>query len=165
MTGRKPYPIAQIRANTDKLRYTQAQLDSRSNEPKIKSNSLRCPARLTDDVKKEWRRIVKLYSEFDGDYICDLDVDALEVYCDALVTYRKAMKKVHDTSEVIAQDGRPKKNPWMTIANEASIVIKKYGEVLLLDPVGRARAAINKSSDKKPVSKFDRFIGGGSMSG
>lgn len=73
------------------------------------------------------------------------------------------MKKVHETSEIIAQDGRPKKNPWVTIANEASITVKKYGEVLLLDPVGRARAAIKSINDKKPVSKFDKF-GYGRMS-
>lgn len=160
MTGRKPYPFAVIQKNNDKLRYTQAQLESRSNEPKIKSNSLHCPVHLSDEAKKEWRRIVKLYAELSGDFICDLDVNTLEVYCEALITYRKAMNKVHETSEIYSDKtdgGKYKINPWLRVANAASITIKKYGEVLLLDPVGRARAAISNKKDEKPVSKFDKF--------
>ncbi|MFA6308618.1 MAG: phage terminase small subunit P27 family [Clostridia bacterium] len=164
MKGRKPYPFEQIKANNDKIRKTQAQLELRSREPRIKSNELSCPEHLCDEVKKEWQRIVSLYQELNGDFICDLDINAIEIYCEALLTYRKAMKKVRETSEVIAQDGRPKKNPWMTIANEASITIKRYGEALLLEPVGRARSVIANKDDKKPVNKFDKF-GGGGMSG
>jgi P27 family predicted phage terminase small subunit len=162
MRGRKPYPLQIIDATNDKNRYTKEVLASRAkNEPKIKSNFMRCPTHLSDDAKKEWRRIVKLYGEFEQPLLSDLDVNALEVYCEAVVTYRKAMLKVHETAEVYtssADRNRPKKNPWMTIANEAAATIKKYGEVLLLDPVSRARAGMAKKENEENLSPMEAFM-------
>ena len=83
----------------------------------------------------------------------------MEIYCEALVTYRKAMLNVRKTTEVYIdkQDqSKPKRNPWLTVANEAAMQIKKYGEILLLDPVSRARVGMAKSNDETedPMSAF-----------
>jgi P27 family predicted phage terminase small subunit len=148
MKGRKPYPFQVMESTNDKNHLTKAQLDGRrNNEPQINSSLLRCPGYMSDDAKKEWRRIVRLYRGLDQPIISDLDVNALEVYCEAVATYRKAMQKVRETSEVYVSkgDNKPRKNPWLIVANEASQQIKKYGEVLLLDPVSRARVGLSKA--------------------
>jgi len=146
MKGRKPYPFQVMQATNDKNRLTKKALEDRErNEPRIKSARLTCPAHMSDDAKKEWRRIVKLYRELEKPIITDLDTNALEIYCESLVTYRKAMQKIRETSEVYvskADANRPKKNPWLTVANDAAGQIKKYGESLLLDPVSRARIGL-----------------------
>lgn len=151
MAGRKAYPIVLMESSNDKNRLTKTELERRKrNEPTISSSRLKCPTHLSDDAKKEWRRIVKLYKELNRPIITDLDMNALEIYCEALVTYRKAMEKVRETSEVYISksDGnRPKKNPWLTVANDAAIQLKRYGEILLLDPVSRARVGLAKDPE------------------
>lgn len=164
MTGRKPYPIATLVSDNKNRRITQAELKKRMEEPSIGSNELTKPDSLSEEAGVEWDRISALYKELNNNYICNLDANALEIYCEALVTYRRAIKMVRKSSEVLKLDGTLKKNPWQTVANEASTIIKKYGENLLLDPVGRARAAIGNKKDDKPVNKFDRF-GSGAKSG
>lgn len=161
MKGRKPYPFVVMESTNDKNRLTKEQLAARGkNEPKINSVNLRCPPHLSEDAKKEWRRIVRLYKEFDKPILSDLDINALEIYCEAVVTYRKAMLKVRETSEVYvnkSDQNRPKKNPWLTVANEAATQVKKYGEILLLDPVSRARAGMAKT-DKETESPMAAFL-------
>jgi len=162
MAGRKAYPYVVMKATNDKNRLTKEELERRKeNEPTIKSNALRCPSHLSDGAKKEWRRIVKLYGEFEKPLLSDLDVNALEIYCEALVTYRRAMQNVRKTTEVYIdkQDqSKPKKNPWLSVANEAAMQIKKYGEILLLDPVSRARVGMAKGNDEAddPMAAFIR---------
>jgi len=150
MKGRKPYPYQVMNASNDKNHLKKEKLDNRaSNEPSIESSILRCPAHMSIGAKKEWRRIVKLYKELSEPIMSDLDVTALEIYCEAVVTYRKAMAKVRETSEVYTSKtdpNKPRKNPWLTVANEATNQIKKYGEILLLDPVSRARVGLAKAN-------------------
>lgn len=151
MAGRKPYPYEVMKATNDHNRLTKKTLEAREkNEPKIKSAKLRCPKHLSEDAKIEWKRIVKLYREFDAPILNDLDINALEVYCEALVTYRKAINMVRQTAEVakFKGDDKQRKNPWLTVANEAANQIKKYGEILLLDPVSRARVGLAKSKQE-----------------
>lgn len=161
MKGRKPYPFTVMESTNDKNRLTKDELKSRKkNEPNIESAALRCPSHLSKGAKKEWRRIVKLYRELDKPIMSDLDVNALEIYCEAVITYRKAMAKVRETAEVYvskSDQNKPKKNPWFTVANEAAAQIKKYGEILLLDPVSRARVGLSKSKqEESPMAEYLR---------
>ena len=155
MKGRKPYPFEVISATNDKDRFTKKELESRkANQPTIDSVNLKCPDHISHEAKKEWKRITKLYKELSVPIVTDLDVNALEIYCESLATYRKAMQKIRETSEVYVSksDGRPKKNPWLVVANEAAMQMKKYGEALLLDPVSRARASLpNKDKQEDPL--------------
>lgn len=161
MKGRKPYPFTVMETTNDKNRLTKDQLKGRKeNEPKVSSAALRCPGHMSNEAKKEWKRIVKLYRELDQPIMSDLDVNALEIYCEAVATYRKAMAKVRETAEVYvskSDQNKPKKNPWLTVANEAATQVKKYGEILLLDPVSRARVGLEKSKPKKsPMADYLR---------
>jgi P27 family predicted phage terminase small subunit len=148
MTGRKPIPLKVVSDNK-RVHRSKDELEARKErEPKISSSVLRCPAHLSDASKKEWRRIVRLYRQLSEQLMTDLDTNALEIYCVALETYRKAMAKVRETSEVYASKtdpNKPRKNPWLTVANDAATQIKKYGEILLLDPVSRARVGLAKA--------------------
>lgn len=143
MQGRKPHPFQLIDGNN---KLSKAEIAARrNNQPNIQSANLRCPATLCDEAKKEWKRIVKLYKELDKDLINDLDLTTLAVYCENVATYQKAMEEVRKTTEVYMTSQGPKINPWLTVANNASVQIKKFGEVLLLDPVSRARAGLAKT--------------------
>ncbi len=152
MGGRKPHPYSMMAENNDQNHLTKRDLRERKkNEPTIESRFLKCPAHLSPEAKKEWRRIVKLYDELNVPILTDLDTNALEVYCESFTTYKKAIARVRETSEVYvnkSDQNKPKKNPWLTVANEAALQMKKYGDVLLLDPVSRARAGMVKKNPK-----------------
>lgn len=157
MKGRKPYPFEVMNENNKKNRISKDKLDGRGkNQPKIESVTLECPEHISPEAQIEWQRITKLYKELDQPIMSDLDVNALEIYCEALVTYRKSMAKVRESSEVFKSDNGPKVNPWLRVANDAATQIKKYGEILLLDPVSRARVGLAKAKqeEENPFAKF-----------
>ena len=153
MSGRKPHPAALMELKNGQERLTQDALQKRlENEPVPKSFKLRPPAWLCDEAKKEWRRIVKLFSEMDIPILSDLDVNALAMYCDAVVTYKKAIEKVREQTEVYVTKDNPSKpmiNPWLKVARDAAAQVKQLGDVLCLDPVSRARAGMGKKSTPK----------------
>ena len=118
MPGRNPYPYAMKNATNDTGHLTKAELEKRrKSEPTIKSSELKWPSHLSSEAKKEWRRIVKLYKELSVPVLCDLDSHVLEVYCNAVVDYRKATKKVQETAAVYIEKGsrKPRKNVWQVV--------------------------------------------------
>ena len=150
MRGHKPQPAQIINFKNDKMKIGKDKIKARAkHEPKINSAKLTCPQRLPLEAQREWRRIVKLYRELAEPIISDLDVNALEIYCESLVTFRKAMVKVRESSEVYKADQGPKMNPWLRVANDAALMMKKYGELLLLDPVSRARVGLAKAKHEE----------------
>lgn len=161
MRGRKAHPYQIVNANAKEQKTAKKKLEGRkNNEPKINSFELICPQHLTEEAKIEWDRIKTLYQELDQPIMSDLDVNALEIYCESIVTYRKAMQKVKESSEVYKSETGPKVNPWLRVANEASKQVKKYGELLLLDPVSRARIGLAKSK-KEELDPMEALLRGG----
>jgi P27 family predicted phage terminase small subunit len=151
-------------ATNDKQHLSKDTLAARENkEPKCKSSKLKCPARLSDDARKEWRRLVALYREIDPPIITDLDVNALEIYCEALVTYRKAMEIVKKSGEVIKGGDGVKTNPYWRIARDSADQCRQLSAVLLLDPVSRARVGLAKSKEDEldPMAELLKRRSGG----
>jgi P27 family predicted phage terminase small subunit len=135
---------------------SKAQLAKRvKSEPKTISESLECPKRMTKEAQEEWKTLVALFKELSESLLGDLDRNALEIYCEAMVGYRKAMDKVHETSEVYKFRDELRINPWLKVAGDASAVVKKYGEMLLLDPVSRARVG---SVKRGRIDSFGEFL-------
>jgi phage terminase small subunit len=69
------------------------------------------------------------------------------------------MGKVRESSEVYKAENGPKVNPWLRVANDAATQIKKYGEILLLDPVSRARVGLAKSKQEE-LDPMAALLGG-----
>ena len=163
--GRRPLPFEVIRGQNGRVRKTKAELDAReAAEPRLPVSDMKCPRTLSADARKEWHKITKLYLEMENQVITDLDLSALEVFCENLVIWRKAMRKLQESSEVysIKGDPQPRVNPWLLVADKAAANMRKYGEVLLLDPVSRARIGMAKSKeeDLDPMSVFLSKRGG-----
>jgi len=159
MAGRKPYPIALVKATNDKQHATKKELAERAkNEPRIDSAKLTCPKHLNEVSKKEWRRIVKLYKQLDTPIVTDLDKTALEVYCENFSIFRTAMQEIKDSALLYKdKSGEARRNPYVLIANQASDQMKKYGEILLLDPVSRARSSLAKNKKPEDMTPIEAF--------
>jgi P27 family predicted phage terminase small subunit len=140
---------------------TKSEMDARERaEPTPKSNDLVCPEHLNPLVAAEWGRLVGLYKEFETQVVADLDKDFLMIYCESVVMYTKAMKKLHGGSAVYKspKDGDFKINPWVKVAQDASNTMLKFGGFLLLNPIARAEAGLAKvkaSEDNlSPIARF-----------
>lgn len=163
MAGRRASPALVEVKRGDKNNRSKKQLQDRvDKEPKTISEGLECPKRMTVAGKEEWNTLVALYRELSESLLGDLDKNALEVYCEAMVRYRKAMDKVHETSEVYKFKDELRINPWLKVADDAAVMVKKYGEMLLLDPVSRARVGLARSKEKEltPLATFLKNKGG-----
>lgn len=151
MPGRNAYPIRLLEATNNRRHLTKQEIERRkSNEPTVKSNSLKCPTHLGDAEKKEWRRIVRLYQQVDGNILCDLDSNLLEQYVVEWVRWRKAQAEIQKSSEVVRDTSGGKKtmaNPWLEVERSASAVCIRVGSLLMLDVVSRAKIGSRKEEE------------------
>ena len=162
-TGRKPTPLKLV--DNAKARHTKETLDGRQNgEPEGCSDKLSPPKSLSNEARKEWRRIVKLYRQLDAKIINDLDVATLAAYCESTAIYRRAQEEYQNRPLVYMNaDGRPAENPYVTIMRREGQNIAKYAEQLCLSPVGRARmgvAAAKKEAESDPMAAYLNKYGG-----
>lgn len=114
------------------------------------SRTLKCPNYLTDLAKKEWRRTMRLYNQMDASILCDLDVAALVMYCEAWAIYRTAQDQWAKLQVVASTNPSAQALIDKTIdtMNKQTAVISKLAEQLCLTPVGRARMGMNPTQRK-----------------
>lgn len=160
MPGRRPYPLRVIETKKTK-HYTKAELNERrEREPVPGSSTLRCPGRLSVEEKKEWRRIVRLYHDIDGNLLSDLDSNLLEQYVVEWVRWKKAQDEIRKTSEVVRDLNNPRKlmaNPWLEVERAASTVCMRIGSLLMLDVVSRAKMGAKKDPvEEDEMEKYMR---------
>ena len=161
--GGPPRPMKTMKpTNSTVAKFPKKIVEKRERaEPKTTSASikkLRCPARLNTVAQAEWRRLVGLYSEFEDDFMGGLDLSTLMVYCEQYATYTLAMGKLAETTIVYKSSSKedPKINPWLKVANEAADKMLRYGQILLLDPISRARMGLArvKAEELDPMEVF-----------
>lgn len=159
MSGRKPMPFSLV--DNKKSKISNAELEKRENAPIVCSNAMRPPTHLSAEAKKEWKKIIKLYKELELPIINDLDKNSMEIYCNAIVMYRRALNAVERAGAVALhpKSGLPVINPWHNIMKIAAETCQKYSAVLLLDPISRARIGVanakaEKIDDEDPMMKL-----------
>ena len=143
MGKRGPAPKPQ---NLRILEGNPGRLPLNPDEPDPKGEA-RCPSWLSDDAKKQWKRIAPTLKN------CGLltraDENCLASYCDALAWYIKISEKL-DT--VLLEDQHGKRvHPLVTAQRNYAELMIKFGGRLGLSPSDRNGL---KVSGKKPKSKW-----------
>lgn len=138
--GPKPAPT--------QLRIVRGDRPDRINtkEPKAPKSVPRCPAWLSADAKKIWRRTVKqlesmqILSEADQDVIC--------AYVNAVVLYERATKIVDEVGVLVEgrRDGMVK-NPAVQVQRDQAQLIRQLGSELGLTPSSRSRLVIEEAAE------------------
>lgn len=148
MAGRKPIPFQLI--DDSKLRISKEKKELRKKIPNVSSNNISCPKHLCLEARKEWKRIVKLYKEMDMPLINNLDKNSLEIYCNTLILYHRASEEVLNDGIMYVNptNGKMIQNPYLAVQKQATDILKKYGEMLLLDPLSRSRIGIANAKAK-----------------
>jgi len=145
--GRYPLPASLI--DPAKHHKSKAEIEKRRHvEDSLRGNKalLWCPTHLTDEAKKEWRRIMKLYKSLDVNILSDLDQTALIMYVEAVAIYKKAHETWAKYQQGVA--GNPESQRYLDKAfntmERQTKIINQLAEQLCLTPVGRARMGMNQ---------------------
>lgn len=152
LSGRKPIPGELI--DPKKSKQSKDEIDKRRLiENSLKTTSkLSCPGHLSDDAKKEWRRIMRLYKQMESSILCDLDQTALSMYCEAVAIYKKAQTTWCKVQQVLGANAKSQDviDKCLDVMNRQIKVVSSLAEQLCLTPVGRARMGLMKSNIDAP---------------
>lgn len=153
-SGRKPSFEAPPHASNEEK---EAREESR--KALMTTSRLACPNYLTDLAKKEWRRILKLYKSMDADILCDLDVAALVMYCEAWSVYKTAQDQWSKLTTVASTNPAAQAliDKTLDVMNKQTSVMSKLAEQLCLTPVGRARMGMNPTRQKAGDKLLELF--------
>lgn len=160
LSGRKPTPATLI----DPIEHKKSKEDLNARieiEESLKASSkLSCPKYLSDQAKKEWRRVVRLYRSLESDLLCDLDISALAIYCEAWAIYRKAQETWAKYTQVVAANPEAQRvlDKCFLIMEKQSRIINNISEQLCLTPVGRARMGMMASKKDSQISEVEKMF-------
>lgn len=154
--GRKPIPASMT--DNKKQKKSNKKLQSRKDyEKSLKTTSaLRVPKHLSEEAKKEWRRLMKLYRRMDADILSDLDKNALSIYCEAYAIWKRAHDVWVKHQQVVStnEDAQKIIDKTFKTMEKQSDIMRKFSEQLCLTPVGRARMGINQKKEKSTLEKM-----------
>ena len=148
MAGRPPKPAAVKRAegNPGKRKIPK--------EPALNGAKPRCPGFISDDAKKEWRRVVN--DLYDSGLLVKADSTVLALYCEAYSEFIRSIEAIEKDGRItISPNGYPQKSAWVTIRDKAFDHMIKCLTEMGMTPVSRARVAAREASALDP---FDEWI-------
>lgn len=121
---------------------------------------LKCPKELSPAAKKEWKRIIKLYQKLESRILCDLDITALAMYCEAVAVYQKAQETWTKYGFVVSSNSQAQNmmDKCLKIMNEQTRIISSLSEQLCLTPVGRARMGLMKQKEDTEDEELDELL-------
>ena len=148
MKGRKPTPSAVL-----ELRGSRA-LERRGAEPKPPRTMPTCPTFLSGAAKEEWRRLAPKLHKMG--LLTGLDRGALAIICQAWGAYTEATELVaRDGAVIETATGRRVKHPAVSIINQATQTMLRFGAGFGLTPGDRARLSIPGDNG---ADDFERFL-------
>lgn len=103
----------------------------------------RAPHWLSEEAKREWRRVARQLHAIG--LLTTLDGDALAMYCETLATWKRAEGQVRAKGEVVkTTNGNIIQNPYLAIANRAKrdalVLMREFG----MTPSARTRISVEK---------------------
>jgi P27 family predicted phage terminase small subunit len=127
----------------------------RANEPKPrKANTTPpVPSHLSDDAKKEWRRVAKeLYGL---GLLTSIDRTALAAYCETFVTWCDALAKCREMGMIVkTTNGNAIQNPYLSVASQAEKRMRGWLSEFGMTPSSRTRISVDAQEDADPYEAF-----------
>lgn len=119
----------------------------------------KCPKWLSDDAKKEWRRVAKVL--FECGLLTEADQTALAAYCESYALWKQAQELIKTegiTYEYTNKSGATNivKHPAVEISLKSMLVIKQFCSEFGLTPSSRGR--INLPAKQDEEDPFEEFL-------
>lgn len=151
MKGRKPVPAHLL--TPEGHHKSEEEIKARREvEDSLKTKAtLRCPSYLSSDAKSEWRRLMALYKTLKVNILCDLDVQLIVMYCEAVAIYKKAQETWVTYQRLVTSNEKYQDtiDRCLSIMNKQSTIVRGISEQLCLTPVGRARMGMGAVKKEK----------------
>ena len=107
-------------------------------EPQPKQGLPRCPAQLSEEAKREWKRISKELDRLG--LLTVLDRAALSAYCQAWGRWIEAEQRLRQHGVIVkSPNGFPVQSPYLAVANKAMAQMSKLLVEFGLSPSSRSR--------------------------
>jgi P27 family predicted phage terminase small subunit len=108
------------------------------NEPKPRTVLPRCPPHLSDEAKREWRRVSKMLYRLG--LLTELDTTALALYCQTYSRWVEAEKKLASFGMLIeTPNDLPMQSPYLSIANRCFDQLRAMLTEFGMTPSSRSR--------------------------
>ncbi|MDE1465643.1 phage terminase small subunit P27 family [Spartinivicinus poritis] len=148
MRGRKPLPTER-----KKLRGNPGKRPLNINEPDFDQVVDIDPPEWLEGIAKEcWEMLAPQLVA--AKVVKGTDLHNLEAFCENYALWRQATEEYKlEGLTVSTPNGGLKKNPAITVANEALSQVKAFGALLGLDPSSRSRIMVAKPETPKPEKK------------
>ena len=147
--GRKPIPtgLKLLHGNPGKRRLND-------HEPQPRVMLPRCPPHLSEEAKKEWRRISKLLYRLG--LLTELDTTALSLYCQTFSRWVEAERKLASFGMLIkTPSDLPVPSPYLGIANQCFNQLRAMLAEFGMTPSSRSRlAAFPPEEEEDPFQQW-----------
>lgn len=131
--GRRPLPT-----NIKALRGTQRPDRANKKEPKPKVAIPQCPPHLSDEAKKEWKRMTKDLAQLG--LLSKIDRAALALYCQAWGRWIEAEEALRKHGVMVkSPNGYPMQSPYLAVANKAMEQMRAMLTEFGMSPSSRTR--------------------------
>ena len=134
--------------------------DGNRNEPEIDpvkdQTALERPLWLDDDARAAWEYYLPILIEMG--VITQADRALFTAYCVAVSTLKAAQKEIDENGLIVQGATGPKKNPAITIGDEAMRMIRLLGADLGLTPASRPGLHANPPPDNSPHAEAARRL-------
>lgn len=148
MAGRKPIPN-----NLHILRGLPGKRPVNGDEPKFEKTTPVCPAHLSDEGKREWRRITKQLAS--ADLLTIVDRAALAAYCQAWGRWVEAEESIKKHGVLVkSPQGFPMQSPYLCIANKAMEQMQRMLVEFGMTPSSRSRIKVSSTSGSDPQEDY-----------
>ena len=120
---------------------------------------LDCPAKLSGYAKEKFNEVVPVLLK--AEILTALDVQNVIAFCSSYQDFMNANDLIESNGLVLedAINGKPYKNPAMTIKSEALKNMNMFGSNLGLDPVSRYKGyEVESETSKDNTNPFSEFL-------
>lgn len=108
------------------------------------------PKDMTDEAKKEWRRVMPVLVE--RRVLSQADIHAVERFCEATGDIRIARAAIdRDGAYVENRLGELKRHPAFATLREATAESRRWAAELGLSPASRSRAGAHEDDEDNPL--------------
>lgn len=150
MRGRRPKPTA-----LKKLAGNPGKRPLNDNEPEFTLiTDIEPPTWLSDKAIIMWETVMPELLR--NKVLTVADIHNVEVFCMAYNRWRQAEDDIKVNGVTITNENTTIKNPAVTVVNEATTQMMKFGALLGLDPSSRQRLS-GAAKDNTPSNPFGRI--------
>ena len=153
--GRKPKPTA-----LKVLEGNPGKRPLNDREPVPPKGTLKCPAWLLPEAKKEWKRLAPALEAMG--VLTMADLTAFAGYCQAYARWREAEEFITQHGSIFrTPSGYVQQVPQVSIAQTYLKIMNKFAEQFGLTPSSRSRIIASDGGPADAADEMENLLGGG----